>query len=93
MQKGVHNLCHTCGRRLRAAKVPVETRKALVGHANGDITTHCSAVELWELMQAAEALTDRSIVQTPALHVIARTASQRRVGKVSETKKLAVNIR
>lgn len=94
IQKGVHNLRHTCGRRLRAARVPVETRKALIGHANGDITTHYSAVELWELMQAAEALTDRSIAQTPALHVIARTASQRRVGKVSETKKgLAVNVR
>ncbi|MGH1486369.1 MAG: tyrosine-type recombinase/integrase, partial [Cellvibrionaceae bacterium] len=46
--KGVHNLRHTFGRRLRAAGVPVETRKALLGHANGDITTHYSAAELSE---------------------------------------------
>jgi integrase len=37
--KGVHNLRHTFGRRLRGAGVPLETRKALLGHANGDITT------------------------------------------------------
>ena len=36
----VHDLKHTFGRRLRAAGVPVETRKVLLGHRNGDITTH-----------------------------------------------------
>ena len=48
--KGVHNLRHTFGRRLRGAGVPLETRKALLGHANGDITTHYSAAELGELL-------------------------------------------
>lgn len=38
--KGVHNLRHTFGRRLRSAGVRLETRKALLGHAHGDITTH-----------------------------------------------------
>ena len=40
--KGVHNVRHTFGRRLRGAGVPLEIRKALLGHANGDITTHYS---------------------------------------------------
>ena len=31
--KGVHNLRHTFGRRLRGTGVPLETRKALLGHA------------------------------------------------------------
>jgi integrase len=50
----VHDLKHTYGRRLRAAGVPVETRKVLLGHKNGDITTHYSAPELEELIGAAE---------------------------------------
>jgi len=49
----VHDLKHTFGRRLRAAGVPVETHKVLLGHRNGDITTHYSAPELQELIDAA----------------------------------------
>ena len=41
-------------RRLRAADVPLETRKVLLGHRNGDITTHYSAPELEELLSAAD---------------------------------------
>jgi hypothetical protein len=33
--------------------VPLETRKILLGHKNGDITTHYSAPELEELIEAA----------------------------------------
>lgn len=51
---GVHNLKHTFGMRLRHAGVPLETRKVLLGHSNGDITTHYSAVQLNELIEAAE---------------------------------------
>ena len=47
-----HDLKHTFGRRLRAAGVPLETRKVLLGHRNGDITTHYSAPELEELFEA-----------------------------------------
>ncbi len=36
----VHDLKHTFGRRLRAAGVGLETRKVLMGHKNGDITSH-----------------------------------------------------
>lgn len=35
----LHDLKHTFGRRLRAAGVLLDTRKVLLGHRNGDITT------------------------------------------------------
>jgi integrase len=72
--KGVHNLRHTFGRRLRGAGVTLETRKALLGHANGDITTHYSAVELSELIDATEKIVDRGIPQAPTLTVVRRSA-------------------
>lgn len=83
--KGVHNLRHTFATRLRAAGVPLETRKALMGHASGDITTHYSAAELQELLTAMEKITDRSIAQTPTLSAI--KAKSTTVGKVSEKEK------
>jgi integrase len=52
-QVRVHDLKHTFGRRLRAAGVALETRKVLLGHKSGDITTHYSAPELAELLEAA----------------------------------------
>jgi integrase len=83
--KGVHNLRHTFGRRLRGAGVPLETRKALLGHASDDITTHYSAAELRELLSAAEKIVDRGTLQSPALTVIKHSKDV--VGKVSEMKK------
>lgn len=53
---GPHNLRHTFARRLRMAGVPLETRKALMHHIDGDITVHYSPVELRELIEAAERL-------------------------------------
>ena len=70
--KGVHNLRHTFGRRLRSAGVLLETGKALLGHANGDITTHYSAAELQELIDAAEAIVNRDGRETPNLMLIGR---------------------
>jgi integrase len=66
--EGVHNLKHTCGRRLRAAGVQPETRKVCLGHRNGDITTHYSAAEVKELIDAFETLCERreGIVRSPA---------------------------
>ena len=49
----LHDLKHTFGRRLRAAGVSQETRKVLLGHRNGDITSHYSAPEIEELLEAA----------------------------------------
>jgi hypothetical protein len=80
-----HNLRHTFGRRLRGAGVPLETRKALLGHASGDITTHYSAAELGELLAAAEKIVNRGLAQAPTLTVIRR--DKEAVGISSETKK------
>lgn len=91
IRKGVHNLRHTFGRRLRSAGVPLETRKALLGHASGDITTHYSAAELNELREAAEKIVNPRVAQTPTLTVVRRTRTI--VGKVSaKAKELAGNV-
>ncbi len=82
----MHTLRHTFGRRLRSAGIPLETRKALLGHANGDITTHYSAAELQELIDAAEAIVNRGKRETPNLMLLGRR-SRESVGKVSEKKK------
>ena len=55
---GPHNLRHTFARRLRVAGVPLETRKSLMHHADGDITLHYSPAELRELLDAVEKLAE-----------------------------------
>lgn len=70
VRRGVHNLRHTFGRRLRSAGVPLETRRTLLGHSSGDITTDYSAAELNELVLAAERITDRSGLESPNLMLI-----------------------
>lgn len=89
--KGVHNLRHTFGRRLRAAGIPLETRKALLGHANGDITTHYSAAELEELLIAVEKVTDRGIAQTPTLSLVRAIKTKALGGSSDKTKLAAIN--
>ena len=49
----LHDLKHTFGRRLRAAGVSFEDRQDLLGHKSGRITTHYSAAELQNLIEAA----------------------------------------
>jgi len=51
-QVRVHDLRHTFGRRLRAAGVSYEDRQDLLGHKSGRITTHYSAAELANLIEA-----------------------------------------
>jgi len=70
----VHDLKHTFGRRLRSARVPLETRKVLLGHKNGDITTHYSAPELLELIEAANKVCVRPGKSTPQLTLLKRKA-------------------
>jgi hypothetical protein len=70
VRRGVHNLRHTFGRRLRGAGVALETRKSLLGHANGDITTHYSAAELDELIRAVELIVDRGRIESPNLMLL-----------------------
>ncbi len=69
-QVRIHDLKHTFGRRLRAAGVPLETRKVLLGHRNGDITTHYSAPELEELIEAANRVCDDKSGKSPALALL-----------------------
>ncbi len=66
----VHDLKHTLGRRLRAAGVPLETRRILLGHKNGDITTHYSAPEIEELIEAAERVCALRSRKSPALTIL-----------------------
>lgn len=67
---GVHNLKHTFGRRLRAAGVPLETRKVLLGHTVSDITTHYSAPEIKELLDAVNKLNSDESGKSPALTLL-----------------------
>ena len=53
-----------------AAGVPLETRKLLLGHASGDFTTHYSAAEIKELIDAVDKIADRGLAQTPTLTLI-----------------------
>ena len=81
-QVRVHDLKHTFGRRLRTAGVPLETRKVLLGHKSGDITSHYSAPELAELIRAANAVlkTQESTllrVVTKQLQVVKREKSRK----------------
>src|SRR5262245_59868309 len=69
----VHDLKHTYGRRLRAAGVPEETRKALLGHKSGEITTHYSAPEIAELIDAGHQVCAVNR-QTPTLTLLKRRA-------------------
>lgn len=43
---------------MNSAGVPLETRKVLLGHKNGDITSHYSAPEIEELLAAANRICD-----------------------------------
>ena len=65
-----HDLKHTCGRRLRAAGVSKETRSVLLGHKNGDITTHYSAPEIKELIDAVEKICGNASRKTPELTLL-----------------------
>jgi integrase len=68
----VHDLKHTFGRRLRAAGVPLETRKVLLGHKNGDITSHYSAPEIDELLEAANRVCRAKSGKSPAMTLLKR---------------------
>jgi integrase len=72
VQIRVHDLKHTFGRRLRAAGVPLEPRKVLLGHRNGDIATHYSAPELEELIEAAERVYCQNFGKTSARMLLKR---------------------
>ncbi len=66
----IHDLKHTYGRRLRAAGVDIETRKDLLGHKSGKITTHYSAPELENLIQASEKVCGTQSRKTHAIVIL-----------------------
>ncbi|WP_139176792.1 tyrosine-type recombinase/integrase [Nitrosospira multiformis] len=68
----MHDLKHTFGRRLRSAGVSLETRKVLLGHKNGGITSHYSAPEIGELIDAANKVCGTDSRKTPALVILKR---------------------
>jgi integrase len=68
----VHDLKHTFGRRLRAAGVSFEDRQDLLGHRSKRITTHYSAAELQNLIDAANKVCQQSGQEIPALVLIRR---------------------
>lgn len=67
----VHDLKHTFGRRLRAAGVTLEDRRALLGHKNGSVTSHYSTAELGQLIEAANKVSATDS-RGPALTVLRR---------------------
>lgn len=69
-QVRVHDLRHTFGRRLRAAGVPAETRAELLGHATGSITTHYSATEVQELINAVELIAEKRGAEADGVAVV-----------------------
>ncbi|MBK8689478.1 MAG: integrase [Betaproteobacteria bacterium] len=60
------------GRRLRAAGVGLETRQALLGHHNGSVTTHYSAAEMAELLEAVNRI--NTTRNTPAMTLLRAVA-------------------
>ena len=64
------DLRHTFGHRLRAAGVPLEDRKALLGHTVGDVTTHYSAPDLGRLLEYANRICDQT--HATVLRVVAK---------------------
>jgi integrase len=66
----VHDLKHTFARRLRAAGVSFEDRQDLLGHKSGRVTTHYSAADLQNLIDAANRVCESESCKTPALVVL-----------------------
>jgi len=66
-QVRVHDLKHTFGRRLRAAGVNYEDRQGLLKHKPGRITTHYSAAELENLLEAANKVCGDNSRKSPTL--------------------------
>jgi len=56
MHLRIHDLRHTFATRLRSMEVGLEDRKDLMGHVNGDITTHYSGNETYRLINLSERL-------------------------------------
>jgi hypothetical protein len=74
-QVRVHDLKHTFGRRLRAAGVSFEDRQDLLWHKSARMTTHYSAAELLNLIEAAEKACRLGSRKSPALVALKQKAA------------------
>ena len=66
----VHDLKHTFGRRLRAANVSFEDRRDLLGHKATEITTHYSAANIQNLIEASDRVSAGQGEEKPALVIL-----------------------
>ncbi|MBL1319552.1 MAG: site-specific integrase [Methylophaga sp.] len=82
----VHDLKHTFGCRLRAAGVSFEDRQDLLGHKSSRMTTHYSAAELTNMIEAANKVCADENGEMPGL-VILRLPAFDQSRKIPEGKK------
>ena len=75
----VHDLKHTFGRRFRAAGVSFEDRQDLLGHKSGRITTHYSAPELINLIQASERVCTANWCKSGAMVILRKKSESLRI--------------
>ena len=64
----------TFGRRLLPAGVSFEDRQSLLGHRSGRITTHYSAAELANLIDAANKICEMGVRKMPTLVIMKKQA-------------------
>jgi hypothetical protein len=67
-------LKQTFGRRLRAAGVSFEDRQDLLGHRSGRVTTHYSAAELGNRIEAANRVCAGNVHKMPTLVMLKNKA-------------------
>ena len=70
-----------CGIRLSAVGIPLETRKVLLGHRNGDIRSHYSAPEIEELLAAVDRVCEVNPGKIPSLTILNRKTAWRLLSK------------
>lgn len=66
----VHDLKHTYGRRLRAVGVQLEDRQDLLGHKSSKITSHYSAAQLGNLIEASNKIVNTEVKQQKEMFMI-----------------------
>ncbi len=84
-QVRIHDLKHTFGFRLRAARVSFEDRQDLLGHKSNRITTHYSAPDMQRLLESANKVCERreSTVLRPVTRTkLAQSVAQKDRGRV-----------
>ena len=84
----IHDLKHTFGRRFRAANVSEENRRDLLGHKSHRITTHYSAAEIRNLIDAANKVCVRQ-TSTPTLGRMKAEAASLTIAERMQARKRA----